>query len=101
MQAATQGPRALAANDQVVRHGQVGEELWLLMHDGDSVAVHVRVPRLPVELDLARVCPGLGCQDLDQGRLACAVRPRDAEDLTRTSLDVEAVERPRLAVPLA
>ena len=80
---------------------EVREELRLLVDDGHAVAVQVRVPRLAVEEDLALVGAGLGGEDLDERRLAGAVGSRDPDDLARARLEVQAVERAGLAIPLA
>ena len=44
---------------------------------------------------------GLAREDLDERALARAVGPGDAQDLARARVEVEAVEGPRVAVPLA
>ena len=64
-QVADQRPRALATDHQVLRDGQVGEELRLLVHDRHPVRLRAAVPRLATELDVAGVRVGLASQDLD------------------------------------
>ena len=44
-----QEPRAFPAHHQVVGDGEVGEELRLLVNDGDAIAFDIRAKRLPIE----------------------------------------------------
>ena len=100
-QVADQRPRALATDHQVFGDGQVGEELWLLVHDRHSIGLGTAVPRLAIELDVASVRVGLASQDLDERALARAVRSGDPEDLAAARIEVKPIQGPGVAVPLA
>src|SRR6185312_16935415 len=51
--------------------------------------------------DLALAARAVALEDLDTGRLACAVRPQQSEDLAALDRDVDAAERLEVAVALA
>src|SRR6185369_6977849 len=93
----------------------VAGELGQLLGDGD-VLVHGRglqqdpYPSPPVEpgglrigaehLYLAGIASAVALEDLDRRRLAGAVRPQQAEDLSRAELEVDAFQRFEVAVRL-
>ena len=55
----------------------------------------------PQHLDLAAVARPVALEDLDRGRLACAVGAEQAEDLAGPEVEVDPLQRLELAVALA
>src|SRR5207253_3412443 len=90
----------LVARHDVLADRQVREELRLLVHDRDSVRAELVRPRLAVDEDLPLVPVDLAGQDLHNRALAGTVRPGDAEDLPRPCVEVEPLQRDRVAVEL-
>src|SRR5207244_8262424 len=90
-------PALLVAREDVLRDGQVRKELRLLVDDGHAVRAVLVRPRPAVDGDLALVALHLAGEDLHHRALAGAVWPRDAEDLSRRRVQVETVQRDRVA----
>src|SRR5262249_262831 len=80
---------------------QVREQLGPLVDDGDAVRAVVVRPRAAVDEDLALVARDLAGEDLHHRALARPVGSGDTEDLARCRVEVEAVQRDRVAVVLA
>src|SRR5262249_35940733 len=87
--------------DHVLLDRQVREQLGLLVDDGDAVRAVVVRPRAAVDEDLALVARDLAGEDLHHRALARPVGSGDTEDLARCRVEVEAVQRDRVAVVLA
>src|SRR5581483_7062761 len=71
------------------------------MDDRDAVRAVLVRPRPPVDGDLALVARHLAGEDLHHRALPGAVRSRDAKDLAGRGVQVEPVQRDRVAVALA
>src|SRR5204862_2795166 len=86
----------LLGNGEVLVHGRG------LEHDADASApVEAGVSRIDAEhLYLAAVASPVALQDLDRRRLAGSVRAEQAEDLVRTELEVDTLQRFELAIRL-
>jgi hypothetical protein len=89
-------PHRLAAEEDVLGDGPVGEEVELLVDDRDAVVLGVervvQLDRLAVDGDRARVGAVHAGEDLHQGRLAGAVLADDRVDLARGAGEVDAVQ---------
>ena len=100
-QAARRSPGALAADHQVLADREVREQLGLLVDHGDAILVEVRVPRLPVEEDLAVVGRASAARILMIVHLPAPLGPAMPRISPGTAHEVQAVERAGVAVPLA
>ena len=85
-----------AGENQVLAHGQLGEDLQQLERAADAEPVEVARPHAgdgaAVELHLAGTRPELAEDAVEQRRLAAAVRPDDAEDLALVDVERHAVD---------
>ena len=87
------------AGEDVLRHGQLLEDLDLLRHIGDAVRARLERrmerDRLSVEADLAVIRAGRmdAVEDLDEGRLAGAVLAEERMDLAAPDAEVDAAQR--------
>ena len=78
----------------VLEHRLLADEAQILMHEREAVPTQLRRPdrvreRRSADLDDAVVGGVHAREDLDQGRLARAVLPDEAVDLTRTRVEVD------------
>src|SRR5690606_19659911 len=82
----------LPADEDVLRHGPVGQEVELLEDGGDTrshgVGGVMQFRRLPVEPDLSPIAGMDSGDDLHEGRLAGTVLPRQSVDLTGPQSDL-------------
>ena len=88
----------LQAEEDVLRHGERGHELELLVHDGDALGKrHQRVPgaRALAE-DVERACAGgvVAAEHLAERRLAGAVLADQPVDLARQDVHRDVAEHP-------
>jgi hypothetical protein len=91
----------------VLGHGEVGDQGWVLVGDGQPALAHRQrrrsADRLAVELDGAAVRLERAGRDGHQGRLARAVLAEQGVDLPGPGLERDALERvdPVEALPYA
>jgi hypothetical protein len=92
----------------VVRHGQVPDQVEELEHEADLAPAHVGPFRLGVavdaaaaELDLARGRPVEPAEQVEQRRLAAAAGPGDRDELALGHLGVDAAQGAHAAFVLA
>ena len=78
-------------DQHILGDGKVGEELRLLVNDGDPAPVDGRRPGMPVEHQFAVVGAFLSGDDADQSALSGAVRSGDAENFAWPDIEVEPV----------
>ena len=93
------------AEEDVLGHGQLGEQQQLLEHGGDAGGLRLlraaEVDLAPVDADRARVRPVDAGDDLDQRRLAGAVLAQQRMDLAGTDVEADVVQRPHAGERLA
>jgi len=89
-------PTVLPAHKDVLRHGQIGQEVQFLEDDADAHGlgdVRRRYLDLPsVEEDAALILGVDTGKDLDQGRLAGPVLSHQGHDFPSFDLEVDAVQ---------
>ena len=91
-----QRARGQLIDEDVLRHGQVGEKAQLLVDEGNPCSLRIlrvrRLERTAIQLHAAAVARPHAAKDVHQGRLPCAVLAHEAQHFTTADLEIDSVQ---------